>query len=47
MKDDDLDRELRTHLELEAAERREAGLSPAEGRDAARSALGDQMLLNE
>jgi putative ABC transport system permease protein len=47
VKDDDLDRELRTHLELEAEEQREAGLSAAAARNAARRALGNEMLIKE
>ena len=46
-RDDDLDRELRDHLELEAQERREAGLSPIAAEYAARSALGNVMLTKE
>jgi hypothetical protein len=33
--DEDLDREIRSHLELEAAERRDGGLAPEEARYAA------------
>ncbi len=46
-KEDDLDRELRTHLELEAEERRESGLSPFEARDAAHRTLGNTTLIKE
>lgn len=45
--DDDLDRELRTHLELEAEEQRDAGLSPADARDAARRAFGNETRIRE
>jgi putative ABC transport system permease protein len=44
---DDLDRELRTHLELEAEEQRDAGLSADEARDAALRALGNQTRIRE
>jgi macrolide transport system ATP-binding/permease protein len=44
---EDLERELRGHLELEAEERREAGLSPDEARYAARRALGNTTLIKE
>src|SRR5437899_407134 len=37
---DDLDRELRTHLDLEAEEQRDAGLAPDEARYAALWAIG-------
>jgi hypothetical protein len=37
----DLERELRSDLELEAAERRESGLSDEEARYAARRAFGN------
>ena len=46
-RDDDLDREIRAHLELEAEELREAGLSPDEARYAARRALGNTTLIKE
>lgn len=44
---DDLDRELRTHLELEAEEQRDAGLSSDEARFAAMRALGNQAHIKE
>src|SRR5437870_1899553 len=44
---DDLDRELRTHLELEAEEQRDAGLTPDEARYAALRALGNQAHIRE
>src|ERR1700704_6463646 len=44
---DDLDRELRTHLELEAEEQRDAGLSADAARDAAMRALGNQTRIRE
>jgi len=43
----DLERELRSDLELEADEQREQGLSPEEARYAARRALGNASLLKE
>ena len=43
----DLERELRSDLELEADEQREKGLSPEEARYAARRALGNTSLLKE
>jgi predicted permease len=43
----DLERELRNHLELEAEERREAGLSSEEAAYAARRALGNTSLIRE
>ena len=46
-RDDDLDRELRLHLELEAEERRAAGLPPQAAEYAARTAFGDIMLTKE
>src|ERR1700686_5114748 len=45
--EDDLARELRAHLELEAEERREAGLPPEEARYAALRALGNADLVKE
>jgi predicted permease len=39
--DADLDREIRSHLELEEAERRDAGLTPEEARSAARRGFGN------
>jgi predicted permease len=44
---DDLDRELRTHLELEAEEQRDAGLNAEEARYAAQRALGSRALIRE
>jgi putative ABC transport system permease protein len=46
-KEEDLDRELRSHLELEAEEQQEAGLSPFEASDAAHRALGNTTLIKE
>lgn len=46
-RDRDLERELRSHLELEAAEKREDGLSPSEAEYAARRALGNSTLVKE
>lgn len=46
-RDDDLDHELRTHLDLEAEEQRENGLSPEEARYAAKRVLGNAMLVKE
>jgi hypothetical protein len=37
----DLERELLSHLELEAEERRDAGLPPDQARDAAQRAFGN------
>jgi putative ABC transport system permease protein len=45
--DDDLDRELRDHLDLEAEDRRTAGLSGEEARNAAHRALGNTTLIKE
>ncbi len=47
MRDDDLDRELRAHLDLEAEELRAAGSSPQEALHAARRTLGNTTLLKE
>jgi putative ABC transport system permease protein len=44
---DDLDRELDTHLELAAEEALDAGLAPNEAVDAARRALGSRTLIRE
>ena len=44
---EDLERELRDHLELEAQEQREAGLSPDDARYAARRAFGNTTLVKE
>jgi len=46
-RDEDLDRELRSHLEAEALERQEQGLSPVDARNAARRALGNSGLIKE
>ncbi|MGH9582035.1 MAG: ADOP family duplicated permease, partial [Bryobacteraceae bacterium] len=46
-RDKDLDREIRSHLELEAEEQQERGLSPEEARYAAKRALGNATLLKE
>jgi putative ABC transport system permease protein len=43
----DLERELRDHLELEAEEQREAGLSKQEAEDASKRALGNTGLIKE
>jgi putative ABC transport system permease protein len=45
--EDDLERELRSDLELEAAEQQESGLSPEEARFAAQRALGNTTLIQE
>jgi len=45
--DRDLDRELRAHLDLEAEEQQEAGLSPGEARYAAQRAFGNTTLVKE
>jgi predicted permease len=46
-RDADLDRELRSDLELEEEEQRESGLSPEEARYAARRAFGNATLIRE
>lgn len=46
-RDADLDRELRSDLELEEEEQRENGLSPEEARYAARRAFGNAALIKE
>ena len=46
-REDDLDRELRSHLDLEAEEQRERGLGPREARDAASRALGSVARIKE
>jgi putative ABC transport system permease protein len=46
-REDDLDRELRSHLDLEAEEQREAGLPATEASYAARRALGNAALVKE
>jgi putative ABC transport system permease protein len=45
--DDDLERELRTHLELETEQRRDEGLSAEEARRAAHLALGNIAAIKE
>ncbi len=45
--DKDLERELRTHLDLEAAEQRQAGLSEEDAGYAARRAFGNTTLITE
>src|ERR1700731_2615003 len=47
MQDDDLDRELRAHLDLEAEELRAAGSTPQEALHQARRTLGNTTLLKE
>jgi hypothetical protein len=46
-RDADLERELRSDLELEEEEQRESGLSPEEARYAARRAFGNATLIRE
>jgi predicted permease len=46
-REDDLDRELSAHLELEAEEQRDAGRSLEEARYAAQRALGNSLLIKE
>src|SRR5271155_4125159 len=46
-RDADLDRELRSDLELEEEEQWESGLSPEEARYAARRAFGNEALIKE
>jgi len=46
-RDEDLDRELRSHLDLEAEDQQEAGLAAEEARYAARRALGNTALVKE
>jgi hypothetical protein len=46
-RDADLERELRSDLELEEEELRERGLSPENARYAARLALGNAALIRE
>ena len=43
----DLDREIRSDLDLEEEEQRETGLTPEEARDAARRAFGNTVLIRE
>src|SRR3984885_6852096 len=47
MQEDDLDRELRAHLDLEAEELRAGGTDPREAVQAARRTLGNTTLLKE
>jgi putative ABC transport system permease protein len=47
MENDDLDRELHSHLENEADEQRARGLTDGQARDAARRALGRETLIRE
>src|ERR1039458_2591613 len=44
---DDFDKELRTHLELEAEEQSEAGISEREANDRARRAFGNVTVIAE
>jgi hypothetical protein len=46
-REEDLERELRSHMELEAEEQQDSGLSPEEARYAAKRALGNETLINE
>jgi predicted permease len=46
-REQDLDRELRSHLELEAEEQQNAGLQPDQANHAARRALGNTTLIKE
>ena len=46
-RDDEIDRELRAHLELEAEEREEGGSSPDEARHAARRVFGNATMIQE
>jgi hypothetical protein len=46
-REDDLERELRDHLELEAEDQRDSGLSPEEARYAAQRAFGSKALISE
>jgi hypothetical protein len=46
-RDDELEREIRTHLELEAEERIANGMPEREARDAARRAFGNVTLTRE
>ena len=46
-REQDLERELYSHLELEAEEQREAGLSPEESNYAAKRAFGNTTLMKE
>src|ERR1051325_379970 len=46
-REEDLERELRSHLELEAEEQRENDLTPEDARNAARRAFGNTTLIRE
>src|SRR2546422_2781869 len=46
-REEDLDRELRSHLDLEAAEQQEAGWPPDHARHAAQRAFGNTTLIKE
>src|SRR5271156_4003450 len=46
-RENDIERELRAHLDLEAEEQREAGLAPTESRYLAQLALGNSTLIAE
>jgi hypothetical protein len=46
-RDRELERELRTHLDLEAEEQQEAGLSPEEAHYSAKRAFGNPSLIKE
>ena len=46
-REQDLERELRAHLESEAAEQQEKGLSAEEARYAAQRAFGNRLLVKE
>ncbi len=46
-RDDDIDRELRAHLDLEAEEQRDAGLNARDARHAARRNFGNPTLIKE
>src|SRR5260370_40298173 len=46
-RDEELERELRSHLDLEAEEQQEAGLAANEARYAAQRALGNTALVKE
>lgn len=47
LREDDLERGVRAHLELEAEKQQEAGLSPGEARYAAQRAFGNVTLVKE
>ena len=46
-RDRDVDREIRAHLDLEAEERQDTGMTAEEARDAARRAFGNRTLVRE